>query len=81
MSVDTRAHIESPVLQERAVLRRISMWGCAPYGKRKAISIKGHSGDDIRIALDDLGEALRILKVRPADLGYPAPTRKAKPCA
>ena len=81
MSVDTRAHIESSTLQEQAVLRRTVVWGVADgrYTKRRAISVRGHSGDDIRITLEDLGAALRVLKVRPADLGYkPAPPRKAK---
>lgn len=80
MSVETRAHIASAVLQERAVLKRTCIWGGSPYTKRKAVSVRGHAGDDIRITLEDLGDALRVLKVSAVDLGYkPTTPRKAKP--
>lgn len=74
MSVDTRAHIESGTLQERAVLRRTHIWGSGSIGVAQgggpAVAIKGHNGDEIRVTLDDLGTALRVLKVSPTDLGY-----------
>ena len=82
MSVDTRAHIDSAVLQERAVLRRMFVYGTnagGRYDKLKALAVKGHNGDEIRLSLADLGAALRVLKVKPADLGYPPPRRVAGP--
>ncbi len=81
MSVDTRAHIDSAVLQERAVLRRMTMFGSSGagrYTRLKALAVKGHNGDEIRVTLADLGAALRVLKVSAADLGY-APRRVAGP--
>lgn len=78
MTVDTRAHIESSTLQDRAVLRRTTV--CAHvdnrYARRKAVAVKGHSGDAIRISLADLGDALRVLKVSAADLGYKQRARR-----
>lgn len=78
MGVDTRAHITSPFPQEQAVLRRYTRWETvnAHYGKHHRVAIQGHSGDEIRMSLAELGSALRALSIRPVDLGYLAP-RKA----
>lgn len=72
MSVDTRVHITGDMLQERAVLRRTLLCSVANgrYARRKSLAIQGHTGDEIRVSLDDLGTALRVLKVSPTDLGY-----------
>lgn len=75
MSVDTRAHIQSTVLQERAVLRRTRTAHRATgrdgrYLQRTAVGIQGRGGDEIRLSIDDLGQALRVLKVSARDLGY-----------
>lgn len=73
MSVDTRAHIISNTVQERAVIRRTTVAGKDKRGyycRVKAVSIQGHAGDDMRVSLSDLGAALRVLKVSARDLGY-----------
>ncbi len=77
MSVDVRVHITSGTLQERAVLRRYVGGGYVGgrWCNHRRIAIKGHNGDEIRLPLADLGAALRALKVKPADLGYPAPRK------
>jgi hypothetical protein len=83
MAVEVRAHIDSATLQERAVLRRTTVAGVTAdsrrYCRRKAVSIRGHNGDAIRINLVELGEALRILKITPAELGYKTVGRAPKP--
>ncbi len=78
MTVDTRAHITSCTLQRRAVLRRFASYTDGPNHRVEQLAVQGHNGDEIRVTLEDLGAALRALKVRPADLGYAAP-RKTKP--
>lgn len=73
MAVDARAHITSDVLQEQAMLRRTRVWAVNSSGYTecvKAVAIKGHSGDEIRLSLADLGAALRVLKVPASALGY-----------
>ncbi len=82
MSVDTRAHITSATLQYRVVVRRTQHCasGKAGYRYYKAIGFQGHSGDEVRLLLSDLGDALRVLGIKPADLGYKPPRpRKAAP--
>lgn len=70
MSVDTRVHIDSGTLQERAVLRRTTVWQTTRSGYRnvKAVAIKGHTGEEVRISVRDLGAALRVLKLTAKDL-------------
>lgn len=73
MSVDTRVHITGSTLHNRAVVRRTTVMGSASgdrYCKRKAVAVQDHNGDEIRVTLEDLGAALRVLKISARDLGY-----------
>lgn len=73
MSVDTRAHIASATLQERAVLRRTQLYrggSDGSYRRRKSLAIRAHNGEEVRLTLEDLGAALRVLGVSWQDLGY-----------
>lgn len=82
MSVDTRAHVTHDTLQECVVLRRTWIWrhkAESGFRRRRSVSFQGHNGDDIRMTLEELGEALRILKITPADLGYKVIGRAPKP--
>lgn len=81
MSVEVRAHIGSPYLQERAVLRATTVESSANGRYCRAVSIQGRNGDAIRISLIDLGEALRVLKVSAADLGYKPRAARRDPLA
>jgi hypothetical protein len=61
------------------VLRRFAGW-VEGTTVRRQVGIQGHNGDEIRVTLEDLGAALRALKIKPADLGY-EPPRQRKPSA
>lgn len=79
MSLDTRIHFTSNVLQNQAVLRRATVYGdsAGRYRRLPAVEIACHTGAVSRLALDELGRALRRLGVSARDLGYDPKRYKA----